>query len=110
MARTTDRGYDYEHKALRKAKLAALVDGTPCRRCGHPMIHPKRCPHGRCFFCLLELGHPEDAPASLTRNLADHVRPRHGRRELEHRYCNRAAGARLLNRLKATRRQHTRRW
>jgi len=88
MARTTDRGYNYEHKAIRKAKLAALVDGTPCRRCGHPMIHPKRCPHGRCFFCILELGH-----------YTDQILGGGGPRELEHRYCNRAAGARLRNQL-----------
>ena len=75
MARTTDRGYDYEHKALRKAKLAALVDGAPCRRCGHPMIHPKRCPHGRCFFCTLDLGH------YTARALGGQ-----GPRELEHRF------------------------
>jgi histone acetyltransferase (RNA polymerase elongator complex component) len=97
---TTQRGLGGDHQALRRQKLAALVDGTPCRRCGHPMIHPKRCKQGRCFFCLLDLGHYEAR-----------VHGGRGPRELEHRWCNRSAGTRLLNRMKAARRrQHTRQW
>jgi hypothetical protein len=110
---TTQRGLGAEHQALRKHKLAALVDGTPCRRCGHPRYHPKRCPycqrHG-CFFCILDLGHSDDTPRFLARNLADHARPIHGQCELEHRHCNRKAGAKLLNKLKRRRRQHSRNW
>jgi hypothetical protein len=108
---TTQRGLGTEHQALRKHKLATLVDGTPCRRCDQPMIHPDRCPacnRTGCFHCTLDLGHPDDAPRVLARGQPTRDR------ELEHRKCNRGAGARLGNRLRrrttASKRQHTRRW
>jgi hypothetical protein len=119
---TTQRGLGAEHQALRKHKLAVLVDGTPCRRCGHPMYHPTRCRYCNrrgCFFCTLDLGHPDDAPRVLTQGGADHTRPSVGGRELEHRHCNRSAGTRLGNALRTRasrtqgrtrRRQHTRDW
>ena len=70
---TTQRGLGGQHQALRRQKLAILVDGTPCRRCGHPRYHPARCPHGPCWLCTLDLGHH-----------TDRVLGGQGPRELEH--------------------------
>ena len=57
---------------LRAIALRRLIPGTPCRRCGKPMWHSQP----------LDLGHPTDGHAGLA---------------LEHRSCNRAAGARNSN-------------
>lgn len=67
--KTAARGYDHEHQKRRRALLAQLVDGTPCRRCGLPMFRWQK----------LDLGHPLNAPAS-TGSRAD---------ALEHARCNR---------------------
>ena len=100
-ANTTARGYGWDHQQTRARKLAVLQDGAPCRRCGRVMIHPKRCPSGPCFFCTLDLGH---ATALALGG--------HGPRELEHCRCNRSAGSKLGNHLRARRRQPvtSRRW
>lgn len=34
---TTQRGLGSSHQRARRAALAALRDGDPCARCGHPM-------------------------------------------------------------------------
>ena len=101
MPTTTQRGLGHEHQALRRLKLATLVHGSPCRRCRQPRYHPARCPNGPCWQCRLDLGH-----------WTDRVFGGQGPRDLEHTHCNRAAGARLRNRLyrRARQRQHTRRW
>lgn len=117
---TTQRGLGAQHQTLRRHKLKTLADGTPCRRCGIARFHPERCPYhpqhpstcpqrqrhtGRgdctlctCDLCALDLGHH-----------IDRVFGGQGPRELEHRKCNRSAGAKLGNKLRA-RRQHSRRW
>jgi hypothetical protein len=102
---TTARGLGAQHQALRAYKLSVLIDGTPCRRCGHPRYHPApgRCPHGPCWMCRLDLGHH-----------TDRVFGGQGPRELEHTHCNRKAGAKLGNALRTRARkrsrQHTRDW
>ncbi len=100
---TTQRGLGADHQALRRQKLKVLVDGTPCRRCALPMVHPDHCCHGRCFYCRLDLGHH-----------TDRVLGGQGPRELEHEHCNRSAGTKLGNQLQAKRRklkrQHSRAW
>lgn len=66
------RGYDAKHRAIR-ARLLPLAYGTPCPRCGLPMLEGQD----------LDLGHPEDAPLRLDRtSRADHI---------EHSACNRGA-------------------
>lgn len=45
---TTQRGYDYQHKKVRKALLANMKQGTPCWWCGKPMYRePERNPDGK---------------------------------------------------------------
>ena len=77
---TTQRGLGPRHRTQRDRQLAALIDGTPCRRCGQPRYHPARCP-------LPPDGHPDHAPRIDGGDGQDS--------DLEHAYCNRAAGARL---------------
>lgn len=105
---TTQRGLGHTHQQLRAHLLRVLQDGTPCRRCTWPMVHPDRCHYGPCFYCTLDLGH-----------YTDRVLGGGGPRELEHRRCNRSAGARLGNALRtrasrtqarARKRQHSRDW
>ena len=72
---TSARGYGQAHQQARARLLAALIPGTPCRRCGHPMYPWQK----------LDAGHPDNAPAR-TRQPPD---------ALEHATCNRAAGGRL---------------
>ena len=78
---STARAQGYAHQRARAAALAALRDGAPCWRCGLPMW--------RTAAHLLDLGHDDADPARYT--------------GLEHRHCNRSAGATLGNR----RRQRT---
>ena len=68
------RGYDSEHDALR-AQLLPLAIGTPCPRCGQPMLEGQE----------LDLGHPEGAARS--------VAPDSRADRIEHARCNRSAGA-----------------
>lgn len=75
-----ERGLGTPHRTDRKRKMAALIDGTRCPRCGRPMY---RWQH-------LDL---------------DHVTPRMlggagGQTVLTHRHCNRSAGATLGNRMR----------
>ena len=72
---TTQRGYGYAHQQLVRAARAAYVAGQPCARCGKP-IWPAQ---------PVDLGH---ADGTAKQQYAG----------LEHRSCNRAAGARLKNR------------
>lgn len=82
-ASTTTRGYGAAHQQIRARLLADLRrnPGQTCWRCGQPIAVGQ----------LLDLGHD------------DHDRTVY--RGLEHRHCNRAAGATLGNR----RRRWTRR-
>lgn len=89
--------YGHHHRRDRHRLLAALTDGTPCRRCGHPMIHPDRCPAGPCFNCQLDRGHGQ--PLALGGTGEDAA--------LEHAPCNRSDGARLGNTLRRHRRPQT---
>jgi HNH endonuclease len=87
---TAQRGYGWDHRTARHAALAAFVNGTPCPRCGQPM----------------HLGQHLDY---------DHLTPIalggiNSPKVLSHRHCNRAAGARLGNKLKAARQRTSRRW
>lgn len=61
--------YGWLHQQLRIAYLRALIPGTPCRRCGQPRWH----------WQALDLGHGTDGHTGYA---------------LEHRSCNRQAGAR----------------
>lgn len=94
---TTQRGLGHRHQALRRALLPHAY-GTPCPRCGRLMLHGQE----------LDLDHVE-----LPRALGG--RPGTGR--MAHRHCNRSAGARLGNALRAARatlpakrRVQSRRW
>lgn len=87
--KTVERGYDADHKRER-ARLLPLAIGKPCPRCGRIM-----------------LGTSDPIPRLRPLDL-DHLTPialggKHGRRAIAHRYCNRAAGARLLNALRRAR-------
>ena len=73
---TADRCNTAAHKAARKRALAWFRPGTPCPRCGQPMWP----------WQPLDLGHVIDRWRGGT--IADGVR-------LEHRQCNRSAGAAL---------------
>jgi hypothetical protein len=88
---TTQRGLGYTHQQDKRRLLAELVDGTPCplpEWCGgEPMVHPKRCPNGPCFWCTLERDHT--VPRAL--GGVDSA----GR--LSHASCNRRAGSQLGN-------------
>jgi hypothetical protein len=85
LASSTARGLGQPHRRRREALLAQLRDGTPCRKCGQPMIHPKRCPAGPCFLCRLDCGH--GVPRMFGGDGRDSA--------LEHWPCNRGEGARL---------------
>ena len=71
---STERGYGSTHKAARDAAVAAYRPGQPCARCGRPLYGDP---------ATFDLGHD------------DWDRTRY--RGLEHRSCNRAAGARNGN-------------
>jgi hypothetical protein len=71
MASTTERGYGYEHQALRRALLPGAY-GQPCRHCGETM----------------QPGQPLDL---------DHTDDRTGYRGMAHATCNRRAGADKTN-------------
>jgi 5-methylcytosine-specific restriction endonuclease McrA len=80
MRTTTERGLGYAHQKEREDKISAMVEGTPCPKCGYPMSKMQ----------ALEL---------------DHVIPRAlggigGVTRLMHKKCNRSAGGRLGNQLK----------
>jgi hypothetical protein len=73
--------YDRTHEAVRRALLAASTTATPCWRCGFPLgPDPGR----------VDLGHRDDGP---------------GWAGLEHRRCNRQAGARKGNQRRRARRE-----
>lgn len=76
---TSQRGYGYHHQRRRSAALRALVPGTPCPYCGHPMYSDME----------LDLDHADP--------LAYGGDPR-GPRRLAHAPCNRRAGAIIGNR------------
>lgn len=78
------RGLGYAHRLERKRQLALLQDGDPCPRCGLPMFRGQ----------LLDL---DDWPGRIFGG------PQIKR--LAHRACNRAAGARLINAIRGTRRR-----
>ncbi len=65
------RGYDHQHRAIRKAGLPAAY-GTPCARCGETMLEGQD----------LDLDHTDDRAGYLG---------------FSHRACNRAAGAQAAN-------------
>lgn len=67
------RGYDHVHDTIRADLLRTLVPGTPCDRCGLPMLPTQE----------LDAAHPHDRPLRTHPNSrADH---------LEHRACNEGA-------------------
>jgi len=66
------RGYDSAHDTLRRALLPAAY-GTPCPRCGQPMLQGQE----------LHFGHTVARAVDPT-SRADHF---------EHRHCNESAGA-----------------
>ena len=70
---TTQRGYGTQHQRTRAALLPAAI-GTPCPRCGQPMLSHQ----------ALDLGHSTP--------LAQDPSSRGDR--IEHAGCNRSAGAR----------------
>jgi hypothetical protein len=73
--------YDGEHQAVRRALLAVYEPTDPCARCGRALGgDPSR----------IDLGHRDDGP---------------GWSGLEHRRCNRQAGARLGNARRRARRE-----
>jgi 5-methylcytosine-specific restriction endonuclease McrA len=81
---TTQRGLGHTHQKARAAAVIALQDGQPCPRCGRPMW--------RSQARYLDL---------------DHIIPRSmggtgGPAVLAHRWCNRAAGARITNQKRRT--------
>jgi hypothetical protein len=76
---TAQRGLGAEHQADRKRLLKQLRDGDPCWRCGQPMY--KSQPLDRDHVIDRALGGAQ-GPAMLA-----------------HRWCNRAAGARLGNQM-----------
>src|SRR6266487_7141255 len=89
-ASTNARGYGTPHRKLRDRLLAAWQPGDPCARCGQPMLYRWTLDqHGRKVSAI-DLGHTAD---------------RAGYVGLEHRACNRGAGARVTNRLRRARRQ-----
>lgn len=70
------RGYDNKHLKAR-ARALPHAYGTPCPRCGEPMLEGQ----------ALDWGHSEDLAANP-----------HARADrMEHASCNRAAGAQLGN-------------
>jgi hypothetical protein len=106
-ASTTARGLGHAHRELR-LRLLPLAYGTACPLCGETMVKRADCRcNGRgCFYCTLDLDH--EIPRVL--GLAASGR---GRKRIAHRYCNRAAGARLGNRRRAAIRRrmvHSRVW
>lgn len=72
------RHYNWAHQQQRTRLIAAHQDGTPCRLCGQPMYLTQG----------LDAGHPPWAPVA-TGSKPD---------ALEHRACNRRAGAQAGNR------------
>ena len=78
---TTERGYGHKHRLKVTAARAAYVPGQPCARCGKP-IQP---------WQPMDLGHVD---GSSKRQYSG----------LEHRHCNRSAGARRGNRQRGLRR------
>lgn len=88
---TTAVGLGYtQHQKPRAQALAALIDGTPCPRCGRGMY--------RWMITWVD-GRPTSRWLDY-----DHVVPRalggNGPRRLVHRRCNRRAGAILGNRMR----------
>jgi hypothetical protein len=76
VASTTARGYGWTHQQLRAALLATYSPSQPCPRCGRPLgPWPE----------LLDLGHLDGTAKTAYAGL-------------EHRRCNRQAGAREGNR------------
>ncbi|MGW0764657.1 hypothetical protein [Streptomyces sp. NPDC002676] len=78
---TTQRGYDGEHRKARAKALKQLQDGEPCPFCGRPM-YPEQ-----------DLDYDHAVPLAVGGG--------GGERRLSHASCNRAAGARLGNRMRA---------
>jgi hypothetical protein len=94
MARTqaspTERGYGPAHRQLRDRLLAAWQPGDPCARCGKPMRYRWMLDQRGRKVSAIDLGHTTDRTAYVG---------------LEHRACNRGAGARVTNRIRRARRQ-----
>jgi hypothetical protein len=93
---TTERGLGADHRATKAALLRHLlrVGTLPCRRCGGAMVHPDLCCGGHCAACALDAGH--GVARALGGDGSDSA--------LEHRPCNRGAGARLGNRMRRRKR------
>jgi hypothetical protein len=91
---TTQKGLGYPHQKARVAALKALRDGDPCARCEfrgryHPMY--------RAWAKDLELD--DFPPRVIARALG--IEPV---KRLSWKFCNRSAGGRLGNKIKAARR------
>jgi len=91
---TTQKGLGYPHQKRKREALAALRDGDPCARCEargryHPMY--------RAWSSSLELD--DFPPRVIARALG--ITPV---KRLSWSFCNRSAGGRLGNQIKAARR------
>jgi len=91
-ASTNARGYGTPHRKLRDRLLAAWQPGDPCARCGQPMLYRWMLDqHGRKVSAI-DLGHVDGSGKTQWGGL-------------EHVVCNRAAGARVTNRIRRARRK-----
>jgi 5-methylcytosine-specific restriction endonuclease McrA len=90
--KTTERGLGWAHVKDGKRLRAAMRDGDPCWRCGQPMYKWQKL--DRDHVTARALG-GVDGPAVLA-----------------HAHCNRAAGARMGNRMRGQARawRTSRRW
>jgi hypothetical protein len=77
----TDDRNSYLRRKIRKALFARWRPGDPCGRCGLPMWDKR----------LIDVGHI--TPMAFGGRLIDGAR-------LEHRHCNRSAGAAMGNRMR----------
>ncbi len=94
--RTTAAGLGYAHQRQRRIKLAALIPGEPCPRCGFGMWPTAAAARraGMPEWCgRLDL---DDWPGRI------YGGPQVKR--LAHAYCNRRAGAAVTNRIRRVRR------
>lgn len=94
--KTTRAGLGHSHQVARAAALAALINGSPCPRCGQPMYRTTEA--AVRAGCLPWMGRLD----------LDHLVPRvmggvNGPRLLSHARCNRAAGAHITNLIRRVR-------
>jgi len=91
-ASPTARGYGPAHRQLRARLLSAWQPGDPCARCGKPMWYRWMLDQRGRKVSAIDLGHLDGSGKTQHAGL-------------EHRQCNRGAGARITNRIRRARRQ-----